>query len=113
MKIKLDKERKLVFNSIAVYELEALFDKPLTDIISDEKEITSVTTAMKLVWAGLLHYTNEDGDPQFSLKDVISMFPLNKWKPIIEELIMEVVKSLGITEEQIAEEVENQKKTKN
>ena len=102
MKIKLDRERTIRFNTAAIIQIEEKLDCSIFEIMSDQRKLMRIGTIVVVVWAGL----EDDLDFEY----VKENFPLKRLVEITEKIFGEINRAIGGDEEAFDEELAKVKK---
>lgn len=86
--IRLDRDRKLEFDTDAFLQLEEALGEPIFPIMADEKKAASLKVIILMVWAGLLKHESLTQD------EVKKLFPLHRLTEILLKTKQEITDAI-------------------
>lgn len=88
MTIKLDRERKIRFNTAAIIQIEEQLDCSIFDILSKQMRLGTIAV---VIWAGL--------EDDLELEEVKKILPLNRLTEVTEQIFRALNVAMGGDEE--------------
>jgi len=88
MTIKLDRERKVRFNTAAIIQIEEQLDCSIFDILSKQMRVGTIAV---VIWAGL--------EDDMELEDVKKILPLNRLIEVTQQIFKALTVAMGSDEE--------------
>jgi len=88
MTIKLDRERKVRFNTAAIIQIEEQLDCSIFEILSTQMRLGTIAV---VIWAGL--------EDDLELEDVKKILPLNRLVEVTEQIFKALTVAMGSDEE--------------